>query len=118
MTQINVFKTYKRFQDLTFVMKKYFLVYDDEGNEIGLRFLIVSDWGGKSVPPFTTQVQKSIGWSMAGTADKYDCSFVISLGDNFREAGVTSADDIRFKVNAINHLVALCSFPFTTKGLV
>lgn len=84
------------------------LVFDADGNEIGLRFLIVSDWGGKSIPPYTTVVQKNIARGMAALAEKYDSSFVVSLGDNFRESGVTCVDDIRFKVLNFRRIAALC----------
>ncbi|XP_078488604.1 tartrate-resistant acid phosphatase type 5-like [Ciona intestinalis] len=72
-------------------------VYDDSGNEIGLRFLIISDWGGKPEPPYTTHTQMNVGRAMAEFSRRYDCSFVLSLGDNFCDKGVTSVDDHRFE---------------------
>ena len=87
-------------QDKFFVVADLLLVlvFDESGNEIGLRFFIISGWGGKATPPFTTHTQMKVGKSMAELAEQYDSSFFVSLGDNFLDQGIRSVDDSRFEV--------------------
>ena len=70
---------------------------------MGLRFLVISDWGGKSKPPYATDAERLIGQGMGKLAEKYDSSFVLSLGDHFRDKGVARVDDVRFKVSTAVH---------------
>jgi len=89
-----------------------FSVYDKDGNEIGLRFLVLSDWGGDSHPPYTTHTQMNVGKGLATTAANFDCSFVLSLGDNFCNSGVQNVDDLRFEVRVT------LNFPFLEKASI
>lgn len=73
-------------------------MFDDDGNEKSLRFLIVADWGGKSEPPYTTPVQLNLAYALGEFARRYEARFVLSLGDNFCDEGVKDVDDTRFQV--------------------
>ena len=73
-------------------------MYDENGHEIGLRFLVISDWGGVSTAPYKTDAQMKVAQGMADLAERYDSSFILSLGDNFRDKGVVDINDPRFEV--------------------
>jgi len=79
----------------------YFPVYDENGHEIGLRFLVVSDWGGIPAAPYKTDAQVKVAQGMAELADRYDASFFLSLGDNFKDKGVSTVNDSRFEVRLL-----------------
>lgn len=53
-----------------------------------LRFLVIGDWGRYGTPQ-----QKKVAQAMADAANEKPCDFIISVGDNFYNAGVTSIDD-------------------------
>ncbi len=66
-----------------------------------LHFVALGDWGGNehrtSAPfPFTTVAQRSVASALAKHVRKSGARFVMSLGDNFYQSGVTSVDDARF----------------------
>lgn len=72
-------------------------IFDNQGREIGLRFLIVSDCGGTGTPPYTTATQMKLARTMNDKSKEKDVSFILSLGDNFSPAGIRDLDDIRFQ---------------------
>lgn len=57
-------------------------------NQKSLRFLVIGDWGRYGTPQ-----QKMVAQAMADTATEKPCDFIISVGDNFYNAGVKSIDD-------------------------
>ena len=54
----------------------------------GLNFVVFGDWGRKG-----EQDQVEVAAQMAKAAQKMDTKFIIAVGDNFYENGVTSVDD-------------------------
>ncbi|HUB86446.1 MAG TPA: tartrate-resistant acid phosphatase type 5 family protein [Verrucomicrobiae bacterium] len=54
----------------------------------GLNFLVLGDWGRHGEPD-----QVMVATQMGITAERLKANFVISVGDNFYEDGVTSTDD-------------------------
>ena len=52
-----------------------------------LSFLAVGDWGQRGYN------QSSVAASMAASATEYNSSFIVSLGDNFYESGVSDIYD-------------------------
>jgi len=61
-----------------------------------LSFLVVGDWGGKNIYPYTTYGQKQVAEQMGKIGDKYNSKFTLGLGDNFYTEGVTDVSDPRF----------------------
>ncbi|KXK55187.1 MAG: metallophosphoesterase [Chlorobi bacterium] len=59
----------------------------DIPNQIGMRFLIIGDWGTGA------SGQARVANSMLRTAKEYGCDYVISTGDNIYPKGVQSAED-------------------------
>ena len=57
----------------------------------GMRFLVMGDWGTGA------SGQASVARSMARTADRNGCDYIISTGDNIYPKGVASADDPQWK---------------------
>jgi tartrate-resistant acid phosphatase type 5 len=64
-----------------------------EATESGLPFLVVGDWGTGSA------AQKRLAVAMGRTADAVGARFIISTGDNFYPAGVTSVEDPQWKTS-------------------
>src|SRR5262245_3977720 len=62
-------------------------------NEPGLSFLVIGDWGSGST------AQKRLATALGRTADAVRARFVISTGDNFYPAGVTSVEDALWKTS-------------------
>ena len=60
----------------------------------GLNFVVVGDWGGDGVADLV-----AVAGQMAKGAAKIGAKFVISVGDNFYENGVTSVDDPQWKTS-------------------
>ncbi|XP_065827829.1 tartrate-resistant acid phosphatase type 5-like isoform X2 [Oscarella lobularis] len=60
-------------------------------------FLLVGDWGGNDLPPYTTPAEVETASSMGKTAERLSSSFQISLGDNFYHHGVKNVNDPRFR---------------------
>lgn len=60
-------------------------------------FLLVGDWGGNDLPPYTTPAEMETASSMGKTAERLSSSFQISLGDNFYHRGVKNVSDPRFR---------------------
>lgn len=57
-------------------------------NPKNLRFLVIGAWGRYGTPQ-----QKIVAQAMANAAIEKPCDFIISVGDNFYNSGVTSIDD-------------------------
>lgn len=53
-----------------------------------LHFFVIGDWGQKGSPP-----QRRVANAMAKAAEQLNISFIISTGDNFYPAGVSSVSD-------------------------
>ncbi len=60
----------------------------------GLNFLIFGDWGRKG-----QKDQVEVATQMAISADKIDARFIVSVGDNFYDFGVTSVDDPQWQTS-------------------
>jgi acid phosphatase len=60
----------------------------------GLNFLIFGDWGRKG-----EQDQLDVAAQMAVAAKDIDAKFIISVGDNFYEHGVSSVDDPQWQTS-------------------
>jgi len=58
-----------------------------------LQFITFADWGGESYAPFTTQSQLAVAQAMAATSPE----FVLAVGDNFYNDGVSSSSSQRFQ---------------------
>jgi hypothetical protein len=58
----------------------------------------LADWGGSPNAPYTTSMQIDVANQMATMADERNISFVISLGDNFYDAGIYDFKSDRFEV--------------------
>lgn len=59
-----------------------------------LNFLVLGDWGRRG-----EQDQKDVATQMGRAAEHVDARFVISVGDNFYENGVTSVNDPHWQVS-------------------
>ncbi|XP_066912316.1 tartrate-resistant acid phosphatase type 5-like [Clytia hemisphaerica] len=59
-------------------------------------FLILGDWGGIPIRPYTTDIEESTANQMSVTATQKNSKFVIALGDNFYFTGVKNEYDHRF----------------------
>ncbi|KAM4748282.1 tartrate-resistant acid phosphatase type 5 [Rhinophrynus dorsalis] len=62
-----------------------------------LSFLVLGDWGGLPLPPYTTQQQLMVAEEMGKTVANLGANFILSVGDNFYYDGVTDVMDPRFK---------------------
>jgi len=60
----------------------------DEPSAQALHFAIIGDWGRQGRPD-----QREVAQQMALACEKVGASFVVSVGDNFYERGVTSLED-------------------------
>lgn len=58
-----------------------------------LSFLVIGDWG----EPTNLQSEKLDGSAMNTVAQQMNSSFVVAVGDNFYNAGVTGVDDPKFQ---------------------
>jgi len=62
-----------------------------------LRYFVIGDWGSVAETSHKYEkAQKAVAAQMAIYAQKYQPSFVISVGDNFYEEGVQSTSDVRW----------------------
>ena len=60
--------------------------------------MVLGDWGGIPVTPYYTPDEAAVAKQMGIIADNINASFVMALGDNFYETGVTDVEDKRFQV--------------------
>jgi hypothetical protein len=65
-------------------------------NEV-VSFLMVGEWGGQSVAPYTTPGQLAVASAMAGVATTSASTFVLSPGGNFYGDGIQGARPARPK---------------------
>lgn len=73
-----------------------------------LNFLVIGDWGGLPVEPYTTEVEKAIAREMGKFATANDVQFLLALGDNFYFDGVKSVEDPRFQVRRTHVIRVQC----------
>ena len=59
-------------------------------NEV-VSFLMVGEWGGQSLAPYTTPGQLAVASAMAGVATTSASTFVLSTGGNFYGDGIQGA---------------------------
>lgn len=64
--------------------------------------MVIGDWGGLPLSPFTTEIEKAVAHQMGKFADDNNIQFVLALGDNFYFDGVKDVDDPRFGVSLWN----------------
>ncbi|KAM3924240.1 tartrate-resistant acid phosphatase type 5 isoform 1-T2 [Leptodactylus fuscus] len=62
-----------------------------------LRFSVLGDWGGEDHPPYYTKREHLVAAELANTASKWGTDFIVAVGDNFYDDGVTDVTDMRFK---------------------
>lgn len=62
-----------------------------------LRFLVLGDWGGIELWPYTTIYERAVSKSMGKIAENLETQFTVALGDNFYFHGVKNVDDKRFQ---------------------
>ena len=63
----------------------------------GLSFVVLGDWGGQPLYPYTTDAEREVAKEMGNTAASVGSSFTMALGDNFYDTGVRDVADPRFK---------------------
>ena len=63
----------------------------------GLNFLVVGDWGRKG-----QKDQLDVAQQMGVAAKQVEAPFIVSVGDNFYDLGVSSVDDEHFKASFEN----------------
>lgn len=62
-----------------------------------LSFVVVGDWGGSPVFPYTLPGQVAAAKGMGTVAEQIGSSFTLALGDNFYSSGVQDVDSSRFE---------------------
>lgn len=73
-----------------------FLLGRGYAQEKGLHFVVIGDWGGNPIPPYTTVAEKEVAEQMGKTAADIGSKFTVALGDNFYDTGVKDVNDPRF----------------------
>jgi len=76
------------------------LPFVDTNADDSLEFLVLADWGGLPLIPFSTKVERAVSLAMAKLAASNNASFVLALGDNFYFSGVEDVHDHRFRVRS------------------
>jgi len=66
------------------------------GQNGGVSFLAIGDWGGIPIPPFHTAAQAAAATGMGKIASNLKAQFVLALGDNYYTNGVTTDSSPRF----------------------
>jgi len=62
------------------------------------KFMVVGDWGGQSVAPYTTEIQLQVASQMGSYGGTFTPDFIIAPGDNFYDDGIpTDVTDARFQ---------------------
>ncbi len=59
---------------------------------------MLGDYGGQSIYPYKTILQKNISQQMNQVASRFKSQFVVTLGNNFFDSGVKNINDFRFQV--------------------
>lgn len=62
-----------------------------------LNFMILGDWGGQPVAPYTTDAEREVAEQLGKTAASVGSQFTLALGDNFYDTGVKDVHDPRFQ---------------------
>jgi tartrate-resistant acid phosphatase type 5 len=68
------------------------LVRAQDQQSDSVRFLVVSDWGGRA-----SKAQKAVASAMAQEAVRIDAQFVVTAGDNYHGSGIGAANDPRWR---------------------
>ena len=55
-----------------------------------LQALVMGDWGGVPIPPWSTPAEHETAKSMGLEAAKIGARFALALGDNFYEKGIST----------------------------
>lgn len=71
------------------------LAYAQQDASLG--FIAFGDWGGQTGAPYTTPGERSLGQRLPAAIRANGTEFILAIGDNFYETGVTSVDDPRFE---------------------
>jgi len=66
-----------------------------------LNLLVVGDWGSANHPLYSL-TQRAVAQQMERTASSNGVSYVVGVGDNFYEEGVSSVDDRHFTESFVN----------------
>ena len=74
-----------------------------------LNFVVLGDWGGQPLSPYTTPAEVEVAEQMGKTASLIDSKFTMALGDNFYDTGVTDAIDPRFQETFEVRIYIVCS---------
>jgi tartrate-resistant acid phosphatase type 5 len=69
-------------------------LFADDAMRGGLNFLVFGDWGRNG-----EKDQSDVAAQMAVAAKNVDAKFIISVGDNFYEDGVSSVDDLQWQTS-------------------
>lgn len=84
-----------------------FLLGRGYAQEKGLHFVVIGDWGGNPIPPYTTVAEKEVAEQMGKTAADIGSKFTVALGDNFYDTGVKDVNDPRFNSTFENVFTAV-----------
>lgn len=60
-------------------------------------FLVMGDWGGQPIFPYTTPEEKKTANGMGSVGSAHSSKYCLTLGDNFYYDGVKSTEDHRWK---------------------
>ena len=80
-----------------------------EQQDSSLNFLILGDWGGSELPPYTTPAEVELAGVMGKKAGEVGSKFTLALGDNFYSHGVKDVNDKRFNTT-FEVSVVICSY--------
>jgi len=67
-----------------------------------INFVAIGDYGGQSASPYYTSTQVATAAGMADLAAQVKSKFVLALGDNFYDVGVTNSTLFRFTSTWVN----------------
>jgi len=68
----------------------------DKKSRNEVKFMVIADCGGIATPPYYTAAQMKLARAMDAYSERFDTSFILSLGDNFSPAGIKDINDRRF----------------------
>eukprot|EP01035_Chromulina_nebulosa_P023117 gene23117-29954_t len=75
----------------------FFFAISFAAGDSSINFLAVGDWGGQQTSPYYTSGQKDSVAGMDKIATSVNAEFIVALGDNFYNSGVTKESDPRFE---------------------
>ena len=70
-----------------------------------LKFITIGDWGCETSTGTTSNNQAMVAKAMTEYARKYGVNFIVSVGDNFYERGVTSLNDPKVRLQLSEWLI-------------